>query len=145
MLEDVKTEGEYFDALFRSHKEDVDLAWRAQLFGWQSLYTPDAIAYHIRAFKPGKRVHLAASIRRDAVKNRWLMNLKNDMLLLAIQDLPYIILYELKIMVYLVLFEPSSLPALWDFIRLIRRMLMRRQIIQRGRKRNSKYMRQWFI
>lgn len=26
--------------------EDVDLAWRAQLAGWRTLYTPDAIVYH---------------------------------------------------------------------------------------------------
>ena len=26
--------------------EDMDLAWRAQLLGWQALYTPNAIVYH---------------------------------------------------------------------------------------------------
>ncbi|MGJ3240973.1 MAG: glycosyltransferase family 2 protein [Anaerolineae bacterium] len=26
--------------------EDVDIAWRAQLAGWRTLYTPDAIVYH---------------------------------------------------------------------------------------------------
>jgi GT2 family glycosyltransferase len=145
MLEDVKIEGEYFDALFRSHKEDVDLAWRAQLFGWQSVYSPHAIAYHIRGFRPGKRVHLAAQIRRDAVKNRWLMNFKNELPLLMLQDLPYILSYELKILAYLILFEQSSLPALWDFMRLLPQMLARRRIIQGGRKRDSQTMRRWFI
>jgi GT2 family glycosyltransferase len=145
MLEDIKVEGEYFDALFRSHKEDVDLAWRAQLYGWRSIYTPDAIAYHIRSFRPGKRVRLSARIRRDAVKNRWLMNFKNELPRLMLQDLPYILSYELKILIYLLFFEQSSLPAIWDFIRLIPRMLRRRRIIQDRRRKDSQALRQWFI
>lgn len=145
MLEDIKIEGEYFDALFRSHKEDVDLAWRAQLFGWQSVYTPDATAYHIRSFRPGNRDNLTAQIRRDAVKNRWLMNFKNELPLLFWQDFPYILGYELKILVYLLFFEQSSLPAIWDFMRLLPQMIVRRRMIQGRRKRDAKYMRRWFI
>ncbi|HLY27061.1 MAG TPA: glycosyltransferase, partial [Aggregatilineales bacterium] len=33
------------DAFFFS-LEDVDLAWRAQLAGWQCVYTPEAVVYH---------------------------------------------------------------------------------------------------
>lgn len=128
-----------------SSEEDVDLAWRAQLYGWRSIYTPDAIAYHVRSFRPGKRLHLATAIRRDAVKNRWLMNFKNDLPLLMLQDLPYILGYELRVLAYLILFEQSSLPAIWDFIRLLPQMRRRRHIIQRRRKSGSKAMRQWFI
>ena len=48
MLEDIKINGEYFDEDFVNYVEDVDLAWRAQLRGWKSIYTPKAVAYHIR-------------------------------------------------------------------------------------------------
>src|SRR5690606_1881143 len=80
MLEDVQVEGEVFDELFHTHKEDVDLAWRAQLLGWKSVYTPRAVAYHIRSFRPGQRVGMPARVRRVAVRNRWLMLAKNDLL-----------------------------------------------------------------
>lgn len=42
MLNDV---GLLDDAFFFSH-EDVDLAWRAHLRGWPTIYTPRAVVYH---------------------------------------------------------------------------------------------------
>lgn len=35
-----------FDTTFFGYLEDVDLAWRARMKGWTSLYVPSAIAYH---------------------------------------------------------------------------------------------------
>lgn len=39
-------DGKILDEGFFSYCEDVDLAWRAQLFGYRCLYVPTAIAYH---------------------------------------------------------------------------------------------------
>ena len=50
MLENIKMNGVYFDTIFFAHKEDVDLAWRARLFGWSCRYTNKAVAHHIRSF-----------------------------------------------------------------------------------------------
>ncbi|MBW7958710.1 MAG: glycosyltransferase family 2 protein [Anaerolineae bacterium] len=36
----------FLDDAFFFSCEDVDLAWRAQLAGWEVLYVPDAIVYH---------------------------------------------------------------------------------------------------
>ncbi len=56
MLEDIKIgNAEVFDNDFFMHKDDVDVAWRAQLRGWFSICIPAARAYHIRTFKPGQR------------------------------------------------------------------------------------------
>ncbi len=41
----LKTVGLLDDDFFFS-LEDVDLAWRAQLWGWRCLYTPKAVVYH---------------------------------------------------------------------------------------------------
>lgn len=46
MLEDVKLFGQYFDESYFLYAEDVDLAWRAQLRGWKSVFAPKAIVYH---------------------------------------------------------------------------------------------------
>lgn len=35
-----------FDEDFFAYHEDVDLAWRAQLYGWKCMYVPTAIVYH---------------------------------------------------------------------------------------------------
>lgn len=35
-----------FDESFFMYLEDVDLAWRQQLSGWQTIYAPRAVAYH---------------------------------------------------------------------------------------------------
>jgi GT2 family glycosyltransferase len=35
-----------FEERFGSYLEDVDLAWRARLAGWDCVYVPDAVVYH---------------------------------------------------------------------------------------------------
>ncbi len=48
-LNDLKTLDEYFDEDFFMYKEDVDMAWRAKLYGWKSVYLPQAKAWHGRS------------------------------------------------------------------------------------------------
>lgn len=144
MLEDVQVEGEVFDELFHTHKEDVDLAWRAQLLGWKSVYTPRAVAYHIRSFRPGQRVGMPARVRRVAVRNRWLMLAKNDLLPLYLRHLPWIAVYEVGMLAYALLREQTSLPAWIDILRLAPTALRRRRLIQQRRRVDWRYMRQWF-
>ncbi len=51
-IEDVSVEGEFFDEEFFAFREDGDLAWRAQVMGWKCLYTPAAVAWHVRRVTP---------------------------------------------------------------------------------------------
>ena len=55
MIEDIAILVEFFDSDFFVYREDADVAWRAQLFGWRCLYTPLARGYHVRAVLPGNR------------------------------------------------------------------------------------------
>ena len=102
----------YFDESFFAHKEDVDLAWRAQLFGWQCWYTPKAVAVHPRSFRPGRRAPMAPAILVHAVKNRYLLLLKNESSAGWRRDGARIIAYDLQILAYLLLLERSSLGAI---------------------------------
>mgnify|MGYP005825941715 CR=1 FL=1 len=111
MLEDIKIFGQYFDEAFFAHKEDVDLSWRARMFGWKCIYTPYAFAFHQRNFKSGKRQGIANEIKLHAVKNRYLLLLKNESAAGWKRDGAQIIYYDLKILAYLILFERSSLKA----------------------------------
>ncbi len=113
MLEDIKIEGQYFDESFFAHKEDVDLAWRARLYGWRCWYTPQAVAVHPRNFRPGQeRTKIPPAVRVHAVKNRYLLLEKNESREGWRRDFMSILWYDLKILVYLCLVEPSSLKAL---------------------------------
>jgi GT2 family glycosyltransferase len=70
MLEDVAYRGESFDETFVIHKEDVDLAWRAQLLGWDSLFVPAAVAYHVRGFRPFIAVYEAGILGYLVLRER---------------------------------------------------------------------------
>ena len=111
MLEDVQIDGQYFDEQFFAHKEDVDLAWRAKLFGWRCWYVPDANALHPRSFRPGKRRSMSLEIRTLAIKNRYLLLIKNEDMRAVYRDASRIIAYDMLIFAYILLFEQSSLAA----------------------------------
>ncbi len=111
MLEDIKIQGQYFDEMFFAHKEDVDLAWRARLRGWRCRYESSAIAFHSRTFRPGRRDRVSSEIRLHAVKNRYYLLIKNETSTSWRRDWPPILWYDLKILIYLLLFERSSLQA----------------------------------
>ena len=38
-----------FDVSFFAYLDDVDLAWRARMFGWRCLYAPQAVVYHLHS------------------------------------------------------------------------------------------------
>lgn len=146
MLEDIKVNGEFFDEDFYINKEDVDLCWRSQVYGWQSLAIPKARAFHIRTFRAGRenRKRVPLFIRRAAVRNRYLLLLKNEQLIHFLRDLPSILVYEIKIVIYLLLFEPSSLIAYIDVIRFFKKTLKKRRIIQSKRKTSWQRLDIWF-
>ena len=69
--------GSFFDPDFFVYREDADVAWRAQLLGWRCIYTPAAVAYHVRSVTPENRRSVPATINMHCVKNRFLMRIKN--------------------------------------------------------------------
>jgi len=111
MLEDVKVFGQYFDEQFFAYMEDVDLAWRARLLGWSCRYEPGAVAWHDRSFMPGRRVRMPKTLRRIAIKNRYLTLLKNEASECWRRDWWCIHAYDLGILAYVLLLEQTSLGA----------------------------------
>ena len=76
-VEAVSVDGEFFDEDFFSYREDADLAWRAEVMGWKCLYTPAAVAWHVRRVTPDRREQLPLVINWHSIKNRFLMRGKN--------------------------------------------------------------------
>ena len=143
MLEDIRLGNEIFDSAFFMHKEDVDISWRARLRGWQSVHVSDAIAHHIRSFRPGQRDQ-PPSLRQISLRNRYLLMLKNEILPHFLLSLPAILLYELAIWGYVLLRERDSLLALPSLMRLLPATLKKRSIIQSRRATSWREMNQWF-
>ncbi|GMR22926.1 MAG: glycosyltransferase family 2 protein [Acidobacteriota bacterium] len=144
MLEDVAVDGEYFDEDFFAYREDADLAWRAQLFGWRTLYVPRALATHKRRVLPERRRNLPAVINMHSVKNRFLLRLKNQTLLeLVVLFLPALV-RDAQVIVYVVLFERSSVPGLLFVARNIRRVWSKRRQIMKRRRTPARTMLRWF-
>lgn len=144
MLDDIRVMGEVFDQDFFMHKEDVDVCWRAQLRGWKSLYVPDAIAHHIRTFRPGQRQRVSAEMRFYGVRNRYLLMLKNEIFPHYLHDLYRIGLYDAGVLGYIALKEPASWQALWSVKNLFNRMMEKRKVIQAQRRVSWKDIRPWF-
>lgn len=146
MLEDIKLFDEYFDGSFFMYKEDTDLCWRARLKGWNIIYNPKAVAYHLRGWKRStERKKIPAHIRRHSYKNRYLMMIKNDHLINILRDIPFIIWYELKALAYIIFREPHLLLAWFQIILLLPITLRKRHRIMEKAVVNAKEMRKWFV
>jgi GT2 family glycosyltransferase len=144
MLEDISIEQEYFDEDFFAYKEDHDLAWRARLMGWKTVYVPDAKAYHIRAVRPGERGEMKGELRILGVRNRYLMMKKNELPSLTVRHLINILFYEMKILFYILLIERESWRAYLDAWRLYPRMAVKRSQIMARRRTSTKDLSIWF-
>lgn len=144
MLEDVAVEGEMFDEAFHAYREDVDLAWRAQLRGWACLYEPTAVARHRRRVAPGRRRALPASINRRSIANRWRMIAKNETREGWRRDWYAIGVRDVATVGYCVLGEQSSLAAIADVIRDRGRLRRWRRQIQSRRLADAADVTDWF-
>jgi GT2 family glycosyltransferase len=149
MLEDIKTPGgnaghEYFDEDFFAYREDADLAWRAQLLGWNCVYVPDAVARHGRRVTPERRSALPAAINYYSVRNRFLLRMKNQTAGHALRFLIPTIARDLQVIGFVLLKERSSIGALRDVFRLWRKTMMKRRAIMSRRRRADSEMVAWF-
>lgn len=135
---------EYFDESFFAYKEDIDLAWRAQLRGWKCVYVPSAIAYHARGWQPGKRDKIPRFIQTLSFRNRYLMLLKNEEWENFIIHLPQIILFETFSLFYVLFRAPFLIKGWFDALRLLRTTLQKRKQIMASKKLYARELRKWF-
>ncbi|QIB27577.1 glycosyltransferase family 2 protein [Caloranaerobacter azorensis] len=135
MLEDVKIDNEYFDENFFAYKEDVDLSWRAKLFGWKCLYVPSAVAYHKRGWKESSRKEIPLFLRIHSIKNRYLTIIKNDNIISYLKDLPFILAFDIGIFVYCLFKEPKTLKYILCTIKLLPDTIKKRKQIKIKTKR----------
>ncbi len=144
MVDDVAIDGEFFDPDFFVYREDADVAWRAQLFGWRCIYTPHARGYHVRKVLPGNRRALPSAINMHSVKNRYLMRIKNMTGNLYVRNFFPILLRDLIVVACCLIREHSSLKAFWYLAANWRRVWWKRGEIMRRKRVNDEYIASWF-
>ena len=80
----------YFDTEFFAYMEDVDIAYRAQIYGYKNYYCPNAIVYHIGSGSSGSQYN-EFKIPLAARNNVWMIY-KNFPIPQKIFNFPFIFL-----------------------------------------------------
>lgn len=125
---------EYFDNDFFAYKEDIDLAYRLQLFGYTSYLIPKAIAWHDRTAASRdsiikNRRNKSSFINYHSYKNHLNFLVKNVPAPLIRSNFHKIFLYETGKFLYICLREFKTLTALNDFFATLPKMLKKRRYI----------------
>jgi GT2 family glycosyltransferase len=144
MIDDISIEGEFFDNDFFVYREDADVAWRAQIYGWKTLYTPHARGYHVRSVLPGNRRALPSAINMHSVKNRFLMRVKNMTPNLYVRNFFHITMRDLIVVGACILQEHSSLRAFWILAKKWKSVMAKRKVIMAHRRVSDEYLAGWF-
>jgi GT2 family glycosyltransferase len=122
-----------FDEDLHIYYEDVDLAFRAQLAGYDCLYVPKAVAYHHQSASGNrlskKYYYTARNCLMVIVKNMPTPLLRRHLLRIVMGQLPFALDAANRGDV------GGYLDARLDALRLLPRMLRKRRAIQRGARR----------
>ena len=147
-LEALRVGREYFDASYFAYGEDIDLCWRAQLWGWDIRSLADARATHVGSGSLQGRLRFLdkpARFQRHTLKNRYLTVVKNASPAVALDLLPALVLTELVLWPFLLLRKPWTFPylllAVVDVARLLPNALRWRREVQQRRCVPSSHIR----
>ena len=127
---------EFFDEDFHSYWEDVDLAWRMGNKGWQCVFVPAAIGYHGRSAgsSRGGYFHIINFIKHHRALPEKIrqLNYKNH-IFMYVKNSPYFypqfFIREFFMLIYILLFEISTLKILPDFFKLLPKIWKKRKLI----------------
>jgi GT2 family glycosyltransferase len=139
MIDDISVDGEFFDPDFFAYKEDVDVAWRAELFGWQGYYDAEAIGYHERGWKTSGRDTKPMFIRQISYINRYKMIYKNERTRNMLKTIAFALPYEFAAHGYMLLKEPKLYKAWKSFSAQLPALKKKRKYIQTRLKEKKKY------
>ncbi len=144
-LEEVAVNDEYFDVDFFAYKEDVDLAWRLQLYGWKAQFEPTAVAWHRRFLGADKkRGKVSAQLRSMSLRNQHLVIIKNEDTSNLLRHLIYVVPRSLGMWGYALIFEPFQWRTLIRLFKQAPKSLQKRKIIMSHRKIGPEGIRKWF-
>ncbi|MCK4994216.1 MAG: glycosyltransferase [Candidatus Omnitrophica bacterium] len=143
-------EHEYFDSDYNMFYEDLDLSWRAANFGWKAFYTPHAVGFHARGatakekkpifefLRPYNFAWLKSSLKSDVIKNRCMTIIKNDSPYDFLCNLHHIFVYEAKVFLYCLIFDPGVILKTIKNLPVILKAFKKRKILKGKIKKRKK-------
>ncbi|MBX9689821.1 MAG: glycosyltransferase family 2 protein [Candidatus Obscuribacterales bacterium] len=137
MLDDIGL----FDEDYFAYLEDVDIGLRAQAAGYKCLYVPDAIMYHLGCGTTGSGYH--PLVVKLSAQNNWNTIVKNIPISLLFRFMPQIIYWQAYYFAVVIVRGGQVLPWLagtWNAIKLMPKMLQKRELINRKRRVPHSYM-----
>jgi len=152
-LENVSVQGEIFDEDFVSYKEDVDIAWRLNLAGYEAWLEPRAVCYHDRSLSHGlglRQEYMKRKGRpRDLKVYSWVNHIgvlvKNDGVINFWRDFPWWFGHELAKAFFLLLTDPLTIfYGLWRLFKLLPRFYKKRRALKATRKISYRELRRWW-
>jgi GT2 family glycosyltransferase len=96
-----------FDKSFFAYLEDVDVAWRAQMRGWRTLYAPRAVVFHHHSATLG---HLSPAKLELVGRNRVRLLAKNATSAQLCRYGAAMLLYDLAYVAYVALIDRTLAP-----------------------------------
>lgn len=144
MINDISLDGQFFDEDFFAYKEDVDVAWRAQLLGWKAVFEPSAVAHHERGWKEDGRSSKPLFVRRLSYINRYKMMVKNDTVSNMCKHIAPLFIYECLSFAFALVREPKLLGAWADFFRKYSDIRKKRISIRSKQKVSPSELSKWF-
>ena len=129
MIIDVSFNGQLFDEHLFTWYEDVDVDWRATRAGWQCLYVPSAIAYHIGHIGEEYREPYRSWRAAYGIRNRWLVIAANESISSLWRDRTSLVRYELSSLIFVLhagLFK-AYLKAIWGILTSIPYLISKRK------------------
>jgi len=134
MLEDVAIDGEALDENLFAYYDDIDLSWRARLYGWRCRYVPALEAIHRRSGQNALRIRAADTPRSGqqalTVRNRFLVMAKCERLIDLLKALPWLVPFEIARFLFLIVRAPGALGGYVRVVPALPTALRHRRLIQ---------------
>jgi GT2 family glycosyltransferase len=130
----------FLDEDFFLIHEDIDLNFRAQLNGWKALYIPGAIVYHRVRSSIG---HMSDMAVYYTLRNSEFVRMKNVPFAIFVRCFPEFIIWTLTEFAYFVIKHKRLrlyFKAKRDAMRMLPRMLKKRNVIMKNRKVSNTYL-----
>jgi len=145
---------EYFDEDFFSYKEDVDLAYRLRLNGWQAFYLPIAVAWHDRSLSNSqlqKSWQIAKAHRKKnklvnylSYRNHLFTLYKNEFRINILKNILPILWYEGRKWLFMQFFNNIKSRQFRSFWQLYPLMKKKRQQIKKLIKIKPQDLSKWY-
>ena len=153
MLDDLReATGDYYDEAYGTGWNDFDLYFRMHLRGWNCLFLPDAVGWHVGSGSVGGNstfLSKTTEYQEQILRNRYFTIIKDIPLVLLFWLAPYLLLAEVAIPFYFLIRSPRSIRALvfswYEVLRNLPFLMRKRSLVQKNRLVAGMYLKQYFV